>query len=289
MNCGQRFSSRSCSRQSKLSAPVRRELAQVGVVGPLRPRLAGRRARPARARQPRRADRRARPPRCRSRMAPRAQPGTLRGVLLPPIVGPGLDVLFVGINPGLRSAEVGHNFARPGNRFYPALYAAGFTPRLLAPEEDVDAAGATASASPTSPRARPARRRAQPRGAARGRGGAGAAGRRASSRAWSRSRPHRLPHRVRRARRRRWACRRRAIGGRPVWILPNPSGLNAHYKPADFARLYGEARAYAAPRRRSRPATRLGLGLRRFCRRGQRDRARCAGRAGGPRARTGPP
>jgi double-stranded uracil-DNA glycosylase len=35
------------------------------------------------------------------------------------------------------------------------------------------------------------------------------------------------------------------IGGRPVWVLPNPSGLNAHYKPADFARLYAEARAYA--------------------------------------------
>ena len=36
------------------------------------------------------------------------------------------------------------------------------------------------------------------------------------------------------------------IGGRPVWVLPNPSGLNAHYKPADFARLYAEAYAYAA-------------------------------------------
>ena len=35
------------------------------------------------------------------------------------------------------------------------------------------------------------------------------------------------------------------IGGRPVWVLPNPSGLNAHYKPADFARLYAQARAYA--------------------------------------------
>jgi TDG/mug DNA glycosylase family protein len=35
------------------------------------------------------------------------------------------------------------------------------------------------------------------------------------------------------------------IGGRPVWVLPNPSGLNAHYKPADFARLYAEARVYA--------------------------------------------
>jgi TDG/mug DNA glycosylase family protein len=53
--------------------------------------------------------------------------------MLAPIVAPGLHVLFVGINPGLRSAEVGHNFARPGNRFYPALYAAGFTPRVLVP------------------------------------------------------------------------------------------------------------------------------------------------------------
>ena len=56
---------------------------------------------------------------------------------LPPIVAPDLDVLFVGINPGLRSAEVGHNFARPGNRFWGALHASGFTPRLLKPEEDV--------------------------------------------------------------------------------------------------------------------------------------------------------
>ena len=52
------------------------------------------------------------------------------------VLGPNLKVLFVGINPSLRSAEVGHNFARPGNRFYPALHAAGFTPRLLRPDED---------------------------------------------------------------------------------------------------------------------------------------------------------
>src|SRR5690242_12777551 len=56
---------------------------------------------------------------------------------LAPIIAPGLKVLFVGINPGLRSAEVGHNFARPGNRFWGALHASGFTPRRLAPEEDV--------------------------------------------------------------------------------------------------------------------------------------------------------
>lgn len=52
------------------------------------------------------------------------------------IGGPGLRVLFVGINPSLRSAEVGHHFARPGNRFWPTLHAAGFTSRQLTPYED---------------------------------------------------------------------------------------------------------------------------------------------------------
>ena len=52
--------------------------------------------------------------------------------MLGPIVAPGLRLLFVGINPSLRSAEAGHHFARPGIRFYPALYAAGLTPRMPA-------------------------------------------------------------------------------------------------------------------------------------------------------------
>src|ERR1044072_6055888 len=47
-----------------------------------------------------------------------------------------LRVLFCGINPGLYSAAVGHNFARPGNRFWPAMYQSGFTPRLLHPSEE---------------------------------------------------------------------------------------------------------------------------------------------------------
>jgi TDG/mug DNA glycosylase family protein len=50
------------------------------------------------------------------------------------------------------------------------------------------------------------------------------------------------------------------IGGRPVWVLPNPSGLNAHYKPADFARLYGEAGAWADARgRRGRAGRTAGV------------------------------
>src|SRR5687768_2800434 len=54
---------------------------------------------------------------------------------LPDVIAPGLTVLFSGINPGLYSAATGHHFARPGNRFWPALHRAGFTPRQLHPAE----------------------------------------------------------------------------------------------------------------------------------------------------------
>src|SRR3989440_8895621 len=57
------------------------------------------------------------------------------GRSLPDVIGPNLNVLFCGINPGLYSAATGHHFARPGNRFWPALYQSGFTPRLLRPAE----------------------------------------------------------------------------------------------------------------------------------------------------------
>ena len=56
--------------------------------------------------------------------------------VLPDLVGPGLRVLFCGINPGLYTAAIGHHFGRPGNRFWPALHGAGFTPRLFAPWEE---------------------------------------------------------------------------------------------------------------------------------------------------------
>ncbi|MFB9185093.1 G/U mismatch-specific DNA glycosylase [Dactylosporangium sucinum] len=57
------------------------------------------------------------------------------GKLLPDVIAPGLDVLLCGINPGLWSAATGHHFARPGNRFWPALHRSGFTPRQLRPDE----------------------------------------------------------------------------------------------------------------------------------------------------------
>jgi len=52
------------------------------------------------------------------------------------VIAPGLRVLFCGINPGLYSGATGHHFARPGNRFWPVLHAAGFTPRVLKPWEE---------------------------------------------------------------------------------------------------------------------------------------------------------
>src|SRR5262249_30231794 len=55
---------------------------------------------------------------------------------IPDVIGPDLRVLFCGINPGLYSAAIGHHFGRPGNRFWAALYAGGFTDRVLSPYED---------------------------------------------------------------------------------------------------------------------------------------------------------
>ncbi|HEX4610337.1 MAG TPA: G/U mismatch-specific DNA glycosylase [Urbifossiella sp.] len=58
------------------------------------------------------------------------------GKTVPDVARPGLKVLFCGINPGLYTAAIGHHFGRPGNRFWPTLHAAGFTPRLFDPSEE---------------------------------------------------------------------------------------------------------------------------------------------------------
>src|SRR5687767_16008325 len=66
----------------------------------------------------------------------KAQLEPAEGKLVRDVIGPGLKVLFCGINPGLYTAAIGHHFGRPGNRFCPTLFAAGFTPRLLSPFEE---------------------------------------------------------------------------------------------------------------------------------------------------------
>jgi TDG/mug DNA glycosylase family protein len=164
--------------------------------------------------------------------------------VLPSVLGSDLLVLFVGINPSLRSAEVGHHFARPGNRFYPALFAAGFTPRLLKPEEDGELP--SFGVGSTNIAARPSRA-ADELSADELREGA------AELEALvARTQPRLVAmlgltaYRIAFGRRKAtWGLQEETIGGRPVWILPNPSGLNAHFKPADFARLYAEAREFA--------------------------------------------
>jgi double-stranded uracil-DNA glycosylase len=161
---------------------------------------------------------------------------------LDPIVAPGLDVLFCGINPGLYTAWAGHHFARPGNRFWPALHRSGFTPRLLAPAEqhELPALGlgitnvvgrATATAAELS------RAELQEGG-------------RALVTFVERWRPAYLAVLGVTAYRAAFGEPKAALGEQPgtigsttVWVLPNPSGLNAHHPPPVLAAMFAELRA----------------------------------------------
>lgn len=160
---------------------------------------------------------------------------------VPDVIAPGLRVLFCGINPSLYTAAVGHHFARPGNRFWPALHAGGFTPRQLRPEEEAQllehgcgitnvVARATASASELRrddyvQGGRALRRRVQhyaPRCLA-------VLGIGAYRVAFERPQAALGPQPER-------------LGDTALWVLPNPSGANAHHRPEDFARLFRELR-----------------------------------------------
>ncbi|WP_438014030.1 G/U mismatch-specific DNA glycosylase [Sorangium sp. So ce315] len=175
---------------------------------------------------------------------PRPRPGPTKKELLaaagktvPDVIAPDLRVLFCGINPGLYTAAVGHHFARPGNRFWPALHAGGFTDRVLSPFEErelltlgygitnvVDRA--TASADELSSEELAAGglklaakvRRYRPRflavlgiGAYRSAFG----------------RPQAAP-----------GPQAETIGATRLWVLPNPSGLNASYQPQRLAEMF---------------------------------------------------
>ncbi len=156
---------------------------------------------------------------------------------VPDLIRPGLRVLFCGINPGLYSAAVGHHFARPGNRFWPALHAAGFTDRLLSPFEErellnrgygitnvVDRTTATADELTHEEYAQGAKRLARKirryRPAYLAVLGLGAY-------RTALGRPDALV-----------GPQQETIGETLLWVLPNPSGLNAHYQPKDLARLF---------------------------------------------------
>jgi double-stranded uracil-DNA glycosylase len=167
---------------------------------------------------------------------------------VPDVLGPDLDVLFCGINPGLLSAATGHHFARPGNRFWPALHLSGFTPRLLTPAEQDElpryglgitnlVARATAKAEELTAEELRA-------------GGERLAG---------------LAHQHRpgvvavvgvTAYRTAFGRRRATVGPQPeslgdarLWVLPNPSGLNAHWQLPDFVRVFRQLRLEVAQAR----------------------------------------
>jgi TDG/mug DNA glycosylase family protein len=174
------------------------------------------------------------------------------GRTIPDVLAPALRVVFVGINPGLYSAATGHHFARPGNRFWKALHAGGLTPRLLRPDEQRDllplgmgvtnlVARSTAVASELS--ADELR-----------------AGARALERKLRRVRPAFAAFLGLGAYRTAFGQPRAAIGEQPerigdtrVWLLPNPSGLNANHQLPDLAAAFAQmaqAAGLGSPRRR---------------------------------------
>jgi TDG/mug DNA glycosylase family protein len=161
---------------------------------------------------------------------------------LPDVVAPGLDVLFCGINPSLVSAERGHHFARPGNRFWPALHLAGLTPRRFTPDEDRQllehGLGVTNVAD------RPTRAAAELTAEELREGAAALAELVAQFRprvlavlgitAWRVA--FQRPRAV-------LGPQPEKVGGAVTWVAPNPSGLNAHFQLPDLAAAYRQLRA----------------------------------------------
>ena len=158
---------------------------------------------------------------------------------VPDVIGPNLRVLFCGINPSLYSAVVGYHFARPGNRFWPTLHRAGFTKGRLKPEEWETFLEAGYGLTNVVARATA---RADELSADELREGRGELERKVRE-----YRPQVLAVLGISAYRTAFGERKAALGKQPqklgdttLWVLPNPSGLNAHYQLDDLARLYRE-------------------------------------------------
>ncbi|RKT53951.1 G/U mismatch-specific DNA glycosylase [Saccharothrix australiensis] len=161
---------------------------------------------------------------------------------LPDVLAPDLDVLFCGINPGLLSAAKGQHFARPGNRFWPALHLSGFTPRLLTPAEqdELPRYGLGITNLVARPTAKADELTAEELRAGGARLTALAASHRPRVVAVVGITAYRTAFDRRAA---RVGPQPEAIADSRLWVLPNPSGLNAHYRLADLAAVFGELRS----------------------------------------------
>jgi double-stranded uracil-DNA glycosylase len=168
-----------------------------------------------------------------------------RGKVIPDVAAPGLRVLFSGINPGLYSAATGHHFARPGNRFWPALHRSGFTPRQFRPDEQDEllrlglgitnvAARATARADElTDTELRDGWRILAAKVTTLAPRFLAVVGVTAYRVAFGRRDAVVGPQDDR-------------IGETRLWVLPNPSGLNAHWPAARLNEAFGELRTAVA-------------------------------------------
>jgi len=159
------------------------------------------------------------------------------GKTVPDVIAPGLKVLFCGINPGLYTAAVGHHFARPGNRFWPALQLAGLTPRRFTPEEERELLPLGIGITNIAPRATA--------GAAELTAEELAAGGRALAEKVLRYRPRILAILGVTAYRTAFNRPKAVLGPQPerignteIWVLPNPSGLNAHCQLPELAEWF---------------------------------------------------
>jgi TDG/mug DNA glycosylase family protein len=167
-----------------------------------------------------------------------------KDMTIPDVATAGLRVLFAGINPGLYSAATGYHFARPGNRFWPALHRSGFTERQLRPDEQEQlldiGLGITNVVARATARADELSQEELREG---GRILAAKAGR---------LRPRWLAvvgvtayrTALRRARA-KVGPQDESLAGARVWVLPNPSGLNAHWTAESLAAEFALLRAAA--------------------------------------------
>lgn len=185
-----------------------------------------------------------RPPALTRQRPTRAELAAAANLTIPDVLGPGLRVLFCGINPSLYSAATGHHFARPGNRFWPALAESGFTPRQLRPDEQHLLPGLGLGITNVVARATA---RADELTDAELRDGA-----LVLRDLVGRVRPRFLAVLGITAYRTAFGLPRAVLGRQPdgygdttVWVLPNPSGLNAHWTAAGLAAAFAELRSAA--------------------------------------------